>query len=229
MSETVIQLKGVSRVYGSGDIAVNALQDVTCELHQSDFVCIVGPSGCGKSTLLHLIGGLDAPSEGKVYVEHQDLSELNPNQLSDLRLFRIGFVFQAFNLIPVLTALENVEFVLQLQRVDSNTRRERAMVALKSVGLEDAANRKPSELSGGQQQRVAIARALVGNPLLLVADEPSANLDAAATRELCELLQHINDQQKVTILIATHDPLVMGYGSRRIHLEDGRIQLDEKP
>lgn len=227
MSEAVVRMEHVSRIYGQGNVAVHALQDVTSTIRNGEFVCIVGPSGCGKSTMLHLIGGLDAPTFGRVYVENQDLAKLSRNQLSDLRLKRIGFVFQAFNLIPVLTALENVEFILQLQGIARTKRTARAMEVLQSVGLEHEAKRRPGELSGGQQQRVAIARALVANPILLIADEPSANLDSSMTRELCELLQRVNREQEVTILTATHDPTVMGYSDRQIRLEDGKIQHDD--
>lgn len=226
MNETVVRLEKVVRTYGQGNVAVHALQEVSISIQSGEFVSIVGPSGCGKSTMLHLIGGLDSPTSGKVWVEDQDLAQLSSNQLSDLRLKRIGFVFQAFNLIPVLSALENVEFILQLQGVSSNERTSRALEVLRSVGLEDAANRRPGELSGGQQQRVAIARALVGKPLLLIADEPSANLDSAMTRELCELLQQVNRDYDITILTATHDPTVMSYATRRIPLEDGKILQD---
>ncbi len=226
MNETVVRLEKVVRTYGQGNVAVHALQEVSISIQSGEFVSIVGPSGCGKSTMLHLIGGLDSPTSGKVWVEDQDLAQLSSNQLSDLRLKRIGFVFQAFNLIPVLSALENVEFILQLQGFSSNERTSRGLEVLRSVGLEDAANRRPGELSGGQQQRVAIARALVGKPLLLIADEPSANLDSAMTRELCELLQQVNRDYGITILTATHDPTVMSYATRRIPLEDGKILQD---
>lgn len=223
MSNPVVQLKDVARTYGQGDVAVHALQGVSAEINRGEFVCVVGPSGCGKSTMLHLIGGLDSPTSGTVTIEDQDLSSFTSNELSDLRLRRMGFVFQAFNLIPVLSACENVEFILQLQGVPKSERYVRAMEVLHSVGLADAADRRPGELSGGQQQRVAVARALVGNPLLLIADEPSANLDSATTKELCELLQSINSDHGTTILIATHDSVVMSYSTRTIQLEDGRV------
>ena len=226
MSDAVVQLKNVSRVYGQGNVAVHALQDVSGEIRRGEFVCVVGPSGCGKSTMLHLVGGLDSPTSGSVTIENQDLSSFTNNELSDLRLKRMGFVFQAFNLIPVLSACENVEFILQLQGVQKKDRNARAREVLDSVGLADAADRRPGELSGGQQQRVAVARALVGNPLLLIADEPSANLDSSTTRELCELLQSINREHGTTILIATHDALVMSYSTRSIHLEDGKIRQE---
>lgn len=226
MSHAVVQLKDVTRVYGQGNVAVHALQEVTVEINQGEFVCVVGPSGCGKSTMLHLIGGLDSPTSGTVTIEDQDLSTYSNNELSDLRLKRMGFVFQAFNLIPVLSACENVEFILQLQGVEPRDRKARAREVLESVGLADAADRRPGELSGGQQQRVAVARALVGSPLLLIADEPSANLDSSTTRELCELLQKINREHGTTILTATHDSLVMSYSTRTIQLEDGKIRQE---
>ncbi len=226
MSDAVVQLKQVTRIYGQGNVAVHALQEISVEIHRGEFVCVVGPSGCGKSTMLHLIGGLDSPTSGTVTIEDQDLSTFSSNELSDLRLKRMGFVFQAFNLIPVLSACENVEFILQLQGVEKKDRNARALEVLDSVGLADAADRRPGELSGGQQQRVAVARALVGNPLLLIADEPSANLDSTTTRELCELLQSINRKHGTTILTATHDSVVMSYSTRTIQLEDGKIRQE---
>lgn len=226
MSDPVVQLKDLTRIYGQGNVAVHALQEVSVDINRGEFVCVVGPSGCGKSTMLHLIGGLDSPTSGTVTIEDQDLSTFSSNELSDLRLKRMGFVFQAFNLIPVLSAQENVEFILQLQGAEKKDRNARAREVLDSVGLTDAADRRPGELSGGQQQRVAVARALVGNPLLLIADEPSANLDSTTTRELCELLQSINREHGTTILIATHDALVMSYSTRTIQLEDGKIRQE---
>lgn len=226
MINAVVQLRNVTRVYGQGNVAVHALQGISAEIHKGEFVCIVGPSGCGKSTMLHLIGGLDSPTSGTITIEEQDLSNFTNNELSDLRLKRMGFVFQAFNLIPVLSACENVEFILQLQGIPKDERHTRAREVLDSVGLADAADRRPGELSGGQQQRVAVARALVGNPLLLIADEPSANLDSTTTRELCELLQSINREHGTTILTATHDSLVMGYSTRTIQLEDGKVNQE---
>jgi len=209
-------------------VPVQALVDVDFDLSTGEFVSLAGPSGSGKSTLLNLIGGLDRPTSGEVRVDGVALSTLNEAELSDLRLNKIGFVFQAYNLIPVLSARENVEFIMQLQGVSVTERRERAAEMLDSLGIGDLAERRPGELSGGQQQRVAVARAIVTHPVLLLADEPSANLDSKTTEELLQLLTRINREHGVTILTATHDPVVMSYASRHVELRDGRIVSDEK-
>ena len=223
MAETVVRCQGVSRVYDEGAVPVHALRGVDFVLNEGEWVSLAGPSGSGKSTLLHVIGGLDRPSEGAVTVEDVELTGLTEAQLADVRLRRIGFVFQAYNLLPVLSALENVEFIMQLQGVAAAERRERAGEALRSLGLGDLADRRPGEMSGGQQQRVAIARAIVTDPVLLLADEPSANLDTATTRELLDLLRTLNRDRGVTILTATHDPMVMDYTSRQVNLRDGGV------
>lgn len=223
MAETVVRCQGVSRVYDDGAVPVHALRGVDFELAAGEWVSLAGPSGSGKSTLLHVIGGLDRPSEGSVVVDDVEVTALTEAQLADLRLRRIGFVFQAYNLIPVLSALENVEFIMQLQGVAAAERRSRAGEALESLGLAELADRRPGEMSGGQQQRVAIARAIAAGPVLLLADEPSANLDTATTKELLDLLQKLNQERGVTILTATHDPMVMQYTSRRVNLRDGGV------
>ena len=223
MAETVVRCEGVSRVYNDGAVPVHALRGVDFELAAGEWVSLAGPSGSGKSTLLHVIGGLDQPSDGSVVVDRVELTALTEAQLADLRLRRIGFVFQAYNLIPVLSALENVEFIMQLQGVAAADRRARASDALHSLGLAELADRRPGEMSGGQQQRVAIARAIAAGPALLLADEPSANLDTATTKELLDLLRKLNQERGVTILTATHDPMVMQYTSRRVNLRDGSV------
>lgn len=223
MTKLAVQTTDVSRVYQEDAVPVYALRDVSMSVEQGEFVSVVGPSGSGKSTLLHVIGGLDRPTEGEVTIEDVELGSLSESELTDLRLFKIGFVFQAYNLIPVLSASENVEFILQLQGVAKQSRRDRAREALTSFGLEELIDRRPGEMSGGQQQRVAIARAVVSNPAVLLADEPSANLDSETTKEFCEYLQRVNEEHGVTILTATHDPLVMGYTTRRIELVDGHV------
>ena len=227
MSAPVVELANVSRVYGEGDTSVHALQNVDLNIENGDMVSIVGPSGSGKSTLLHVIGGLDLPTEGTVSVSGIVINELSVSDLSDLRLRRIGFVFQAYNLIPVLSARENVEFILQLQGVPRRKRNARSTEILESLGLQEVMERRPDEMSGGQQQRVAIARAVVTNPELLLADEPSANLDSTTTQELCQLLQRINREKGVTIVTATHDPVVMGYTRKRFEMLDGRLDSVE--
>ena len=226
MTETVVECRGVSRTYADDAVPVHALRGVDFELRSGEWVSLAGPSGSGKSTLLHLIGGLDRPTDGAVVVDGVDVTELSEARLSDLRLRKIGFVFQAYNLIPVLSAVENVEFIMQLQGVPSGERRQRALDALDSLGLADLTHRRPGEMSGGQQQRVAIARAIVTNPVLLLADEPSANLDTATTKELLTLLQTLNAERGVTILTATHDPMVMGYTGRQVNLRDGGVVND---
>ena len=224
--QAVARCVKVSRIYEEDAVPVAALTNVDFELAQGDFVGLAGPSGSGKSTLLNLIGGLDRASRGEVAVAGVALQTLNEAQLADLRLHKIGFVFQSYNLVPVLSALENVEFILQLQGVPAAARRERALAALASLGIGELAQRRPGELSSGQQQRVAIARAIVTNPVLLLADEPSANLDSATTEELLQLLRRLNDERGLTILTATHDPLVMGYAKRHVQLRDGAIVED---
>ena len=223
MPNQVVTCRGVSRVYEGDGVPVHALRGVDFELAPGEWVSVAGPSGSGKSTLLHVIGGLDQPNEGTVTVDDVEVTALSEAELSDLRLHKIGFVFQAYNLIPVLSALENVEFIMQLQGVAGAERRQRAIEALDALGLADLADRRPGEMSGGQQQRVAIARAIVTNPVLLLADEPSANLDTATTEELLEELRRLNNERGVTILTATHDPMVMGYTTRQVNLRDGHV------
>ncbi len=226
MDEQVVRCVGVSRVYEEDALPVHALRGVDFELAPGDWASLAGPSGSGKSTLLHVIGGLDRPTGGTVTVDGVEVTALSEAELSDLRLRKIGFVFQAYNLIPVLSALENVEFIMQLQGVSTADRRQRGLDVLADLGLSELAHRRPGEMSGGQQQRVAIARAIVTNPVLLLADEPSANLDTSTTKELLELLAKLNREKNVTIVTATHDPLVMGYAKRQVNLRDGQIVDD---
>ncbi len=227
MATEILTLNNVTRIYGKEATQVNALTDVSLSITKGEFVSIVGPSGCGKSTLLNIMGALDQPTSGEVHFDGNSLDEMSRGELTDLRLQKFGFVFQAFNLLPVLTAAENVQFILQLLGFARYERQSRTREILDALGLVDVADRPATELSGGQQQRIAIARALVGEPALLFADEPSANLDSTATRELCELLQQINTDRGITVVTATHDPLVMGYTNRSIHLEDGRVVEDK--
>lgn len=224
----IVRCEGVTRIYRDDSVPVKALAGVDLEVGQGEFLSLAGPSGSGKSTLLHCIGGLDRPTDGAVTVGDTELGSLSESELSDLRLKKVGFVFQSYNLIPVLSAAENVEFIMQLQGVDAGERRGRAIDMLTSLGIGELADRRPGELSGGQQQRVAVARAIVSEPVLLLADEPSANLDSKTTAELLELLKHINEEHGMTIITATHDPAVMAYARRRIHLVDGLIVSDER-
>jgi putative ABC transport system ATP-binding protein len=224
----LVQCRELERVYQDDSVPVRALAGVDLDVHEGEFLSLAGPSGSGKSTLLNCIGGLDRPTGGSVEVDGVNLAALSESNLSDLRLDKIGFVFQSYNLIPVLSARENVEFIMQLQGWAPGERRERALAMLDSLGIGELADRRPGELSGGQQQRVAVARAIVTHPRLLLADEPSANLDSKTTGELLDLLRSINRDQGMTIVTATHDPAVMAYASRRIQLQDGKIVSDEK-
>ncbi len=227
MSSEVVLAEGLKRVYQEEAVPVHALRGVDFSLSSSEFVSLSGPSGSGKSTLLNIVGGLDRQDEGSIKLDGEELAPLSEGDLAALRLKKIGFVFQAYNLVPVLSALENVEFILQLQGVSSDERKDRAREALNSLGLSDLEDRRPGEMSGGQQQRVAIARAIVTNPILLLADEPSANLDTGTTEELMQLLRNLNENQSMTIITATHDPMVMGYAKRQVHLRDGVVERDE--
>lgn len=226
MQQPVVCCRNVSRTYQQESVPVHALRGVDLDVQKGEFVSLAGPSGSGKSTLLNIIGGLDELSGGSVQVGGVELAGMAPSDLSALRLEKIGFVFQAYNLLPVLSALENVEFILQLQGVDKQQRRERAAKALADLGLGDLGDRRPGELSGGQQQRVAIARAIVTEPVLLVADEPTANLDSTTTEELLVLMSQLNIEKNMTIITATHDPMVMAHAGRQVHLLDGQIDRD---
>jgi putative ABC transport system ATP-binding protein len=226
MNELVVSCRGVVRTYDDDAVPVHALGGVDLDVARGDFVSLAGPSGSGKTTLLNVISGLDRADAGTIRVDGTELGSLSEAQLSDLRLHRLGFVFQSYNLVPVLSARENVEFIMQLQGVAAAERRDRADEVLTALGLESMADRRPGELSGGQQQRVAIARAIVTRPAVLLADEPSANLDSATTEDLLALLRRLNTEQGVTIVTATHDPIVMEYARRRVRLRDGMIVED---
>jgi putative ABC transport system ATP-binding protein len=226
MTEHTVVLRNVSKVYRQNAVAVQALTDINLDVPKKDFACLSGPSGSGKSTLLNLIGGLDRPTTGEISVDGKRVDQLGKSELAALRLHRIGFVFQAYNLIPVLTAIENVEFVMQLQGVAAAERAAKARAILKEVGLDGLENRRPGELSGGQQQRVAVARAIVSEPSLVLADEPTANLDSKTAENLMQLLRHMNQEHGVTFLFSTHDKLVMDFSRRLITLRDGMIVDD---
>ncbi|OAD19645.1 ABC transporter, ATP-binding protein [Candidatus Thiomargarita nelsonii] len=217
----------LSKTYQQGSVTIPALIDVDLEIPKGDFVCLSGPSGSGKTTLLNIISGLDKPTEGQIEIDGERVDKMSQSALADMRLHKIGFVFQAYNLIPVLNAQENVEFVMQLQGVSSEERAKKARAILKEVGLEGLEKRRPGDLSGGQQQRVAVARAIVSEPSLILADEPTANLDSHTAESLMQLLRTMNEEHRVTFLFSTHDKLVMDYSKRLIKLHDGRIQSDE--
>jgi putative ABC transport system ATP-binding protein len=226
--EPVVRLDRVTRTYRQDGVTVHALNDVTLEIRRGEFAVLVGPSGSGKSTLLNLIGGLDSPTAGRIWVEGAEIGRLDRARLSRLRLTRIGFVFQEFNLIPVLSALENVEFVMLLQRVPEPERHARAMSLLRELGLEGLEQRRPSELSGGQQQRVAFARAIASRPAIVLPDEPTANLDSKAGAALMDMMRRLNEERHVTFVFSTHDPMVVARARRVIRLQDGRIESDER-
>lgn len=223
----IAKMENVVKNYLTGHVEVPALRGVTVEIEEGEFISIAGPSGSGKTTMLNLFGCLDKPTNGSVYIGEQNVAGLNSNQLADIRNFNLGFIFQTFNLIPVLTAFENVEFPLILLKLDDQKeRRQRVMQALESVHIGDLADRLPSDMSGGQQQRVAIARALVKNPKLVLADEPTANLDSKTGENILKLMLEMNEKTKTTFVFSTHDPMVMKYARRLVTVHDGMIQKD---
>jgi putative ABC transport system ATP-binding protein len=223
----VLELKKVNKIYDGSEVHVHAVDDVSLDFQEAEFVAIVGPSGSGKTTLLNLIGGLDMPTTGEIIIDGTNLSKLKSSQLIDFRMRNIGFVFQAYNLIPVLTAKENVEFIMSLQKWPKKDRDERTIGLLNEVGLGDRMNSRPSKLSGGQQQRVAVARALASRPRFVLADEPTANLDSKSATTLLEIMEKLNHEEKITFIFSTHDARVVKMAHRVITLEDGRILSDE--
>ncbi len=224
----IVECRGLKKIYRQGRMEVLALNDVALNIAQGEFMALAGPSGSGKTTLLNLIGGLDHATAGEVILDGKTLSAMNQSQLADLRLHRVGFVFQAYNLIPVLTAMENVEFILLLQNIPASERQERASAILDDVGLEGLYGRRPSELSGGQQQRVAVARAIVSEPAIVLADEPTANLDSQTGQGLLELMREMNKKKGVTFVFSTHDKMVMDYARRLVLLRDGKVAGDQE-
>lgn len=225
----VIKTDNLKKYYNPGDeIEVRALDGVTMEIERGEFTAIVGPSGSGKTTLLNIIGGLDHQTGGTAHIGDTEITSLSDNQLIDFRLNNIGFVFQAYNLIPVLTAEENVEFIMLLQKRPKEERHERAMELLNAVGLQDKVGNRPGELSGGQQQRVAVARALASKPQFVLADEPTANLDSQSTADLLDIMADLNKKENITFLFSTHDQRVIDRARRIITLEDGKIISDER-
>lgn len=225
--EIVIKTEALHKIYYETKVPVHALQGVDLEIRKGEFTAIVGPSGSGKSTLLNIIGGLDRPTSGRAWIAGEDLSQMRENQLIDFRKNHIGFVFQSYNLIPVLTAFENVEFIMLLQNRSREERWQRVTALLESVGLGDRQHNRPAELSGGQQQRVAVARALASRPAFVLADEPTANLDSAATANLLDIMARLNREEGMTFVFSTHDQRVIDRAHRVITLEDGKIVKDE--
>lgn len=224
---SIIEVKNLKKIYNEKTVPVHAVNGININIEEGEFTAIVGPSGCGKTTFLNMLGGLDVPTSGSVKIDGQDISGLSSKHLIDFRLHHIGFVFQAYNLIPVLTAAENVAFIMELQGVSKSEREKRAKELLEQVGIGDKFNSRPNQLSGGQQQRVAVARALASKPKFILADEPTANLDSQSTGDLLVLMANLNQKLNITFLFATHDQRVMDRAKRIVTLTDGKISSDE--
>jgi len=224
----LIETKGLVKIYRGNGVETKALRGVDLEIEKGEFTAIAGPSGSGKTTLLHLLGGLDLPTQGQVWLEGQRVDRLSPVQRARMRLAKVGFVFQSYNLIPVLTALENAAFVLELRGVPKAERERRAREALNTLGLAGLESKRPNQLSGGQQQRVAVARALAAKPAIVLADEPTANLDTESGLALIELMKRLNEHEGMTFVFSTHDPRLLEHVRRIVHLEDGRIAGEER-
>jgi putative ABC transport system ATP-binding protein len=222
----IVKLEAVEKIYKQGKIEVPALRGLDLEVRRGEFMALTGPSGSGTTTALNLIGGLDVPTRGKVLVDDRDLATMSRGELSRMRRDKIGFVFQAYNLVPVLTAYENAEMVLRLQGVAAAQRRDKVMQLLRDVGLAGLEHRRPAEMSGGQQQRVAIARAIATDPVVTLADEPTANVDSATAEMLLELMETLNRERQVTFIFSTHDPRVMARARRVVHMVDGAVDSD---
>ena len=225
---TVIATSELTRVFGEGDTSVTALGGVDIEIEADEFTAIIGPSGSGKTTLLHLLGGLDNPTSGQVELSGTNIAAMSGNELSDFRRDHIGFIFQAYNLIPVLSAEENIEYIMLLQGVPASERRARTLEMLHKVGLDGLGDRRPAQLSGGQQQRVAVARAMASEPDIILADEPTANLDSRTGAALLDLMRELNEEQGMTFVFSTHDQMIMDRARRLLILRDGVIEQDER-
>ena len=223
----IVECIDVTKIYQQGQVTVQALKDISLKIGKGEFLAVAGPSGSGKTTLLNMIGGLDLLDSGSIFVDGEALESLSPSQLANLRLHKIGFIFQAYNLIPVLSAIENVEYVMLLQGLPLQERRAKSRAILDEVGLEGKYHRRPAELSGGQQQRVAVARAIVSNPAIVLADEPTANLDSKTGQGLLEMMKQMNVEKQITFIFSTHDRMVMDYARRLVKLRDGRLVNDE--
>lgn len=224
---SIIEIKNLTRIYDGSSVEVKAVDHIDLSFEKGEFAAVVGPSGSGKTTFLNMLGGLDAPTEGKVIIDGEDLWTLRSKKRIDFRLHNIGFVFQAYNLLPVLTAEENVELIMELQGRPKKERAERAHALLRAVGLGDRFDSRPSKLSGGQQQRVAVARALASKPKFILADEPTANLDSKSTENLLNIMEKLNKEENITFIFSTHDARVMKKARRIVTVEDGRILSDE--
>lgn len=225
----ILTLNNVHKIYNESEVKVHAVNGVSLEFNKGEFAAIVGPSGSGKTTLLNMIGGLDQPTEGEIIVDSTNIGSLKPSSLIDFRMYNIGFVFQAYNLIPVLTARENVEFIMHLQGRPRKEREARSRELLEAVGLADRMDSRPSKMSGGQQQRVAVARALASKPKFVLADEPTANLDSHSTENLLDIMERLNREEQVTFIFSTHDNRVVKKARRVITIEDGQVESDNTP
>jgi len=223
----VIETEHVCRFFGEGEVGVAALDDISIKIEQGEFSAIIGPSGSGKTTFLQLVGGLDNPTSGRVWLSGANIAEMTGRELSDFRRDHIGFIFQSYNLIPVLSAEENIEYVMLLQGVSADKRHKRVREVLSLVGLEGLGDRRPAQLSGGQQQRVAVARAMASSPDIILADEPTANLDSATGAALLDVMRRLNEEQDMTFVFSTHDQKIMDRAKRLIHLHDGKVEQDE--
>lgn len=222
----IIRTENLGKTYQDNGVPVEALKDINLSIDKGEYIVIAGPSGSGKTTLLNLIGALDAPTTGKVFFMGENLSDKSKKELSEFRLNNLGFIFQAYNLIPVLTALENIEFSMMLKGIPEKERRERALELMNELGIGELANKRPNEMSGGQQQRVAVARAIVNNPGLVLADEPTANLDSNTANNLLDLMEKMNREKNITFIFSSHDQKVIDRAKRLIILKDGRIEED---
>ncbi len=226
---SILKLENVSKVYESNGIEVKALSSINLEIMEQDFMVIAGPSGSGKTTLLNLLGSLDVPTEGKVLLNNEDLSKKKKKELSEIRLRKLGFVFQAYNLIPVLTAIENIEFSMMLMKIPDKERKQRAIELMTELKIDELADKLPNQMSGGQQQRVAVARAIVHQPMIVLADEPTANLDSKTGASLLDLMQKLNSDKKITFIFSSHDKQVMERAERLVLLKDGMISNYRTP
>jgi len=224
---SIISTKDLVKVYNTTKVPVTAVNKISLDFNEGEFTAIVGPSGCGKTTYLNMVGGLDTPTSGEVLIDGTNISKLSGKEVIDFRLRNIGFIFQAYNLIPVLTAKENIEFIMQLQGASKEARDERVETLLKAVGILDKMNNRPGEMSGGQQQRVAVARALASKPKFVLADEPTANLDSSSTYQLLDIMLQLNETEKTTFVFSTHDSRVMNRARRIIKFDDGQVVSDE--
>lgn len=224
----ILEVRGVTKIYTEGELRIKAVDQVSFNLDKGEFMAIVGPSGSGKTTLLNLIGGIDKPDSGEIYIDNHPVHSMKKNALTDFRLFNIGFIFQTYNLIPVLTAGENIEFVMKLLGYPNRECRQRTEELLTAVGLADRIHSKPGKLSGGQQQRVAVARSLASKPKYVLADEPTANLDSQAAEVLLDIMENLNKQEGTSFIFSTHDARIMKRARRILHLHDGTVVSDHQ-